>query len=76
MSLPADFVSAVNQLIPAQRRFDDPLSTLAFGTDASFYRLIPKLVAVEFGGSLKAEHGTGRNMAPFVELEWGPMPTN
>lgn len=29
------------------------------------------LVAVEFGGSLKAEHGTGRNMAPFVELEWG-----
>ena len=22
-------------------------------------------------GSLKAEHGTGRNMAPFVELEWG-----
>jgi D-lactate dehydrogenase len=26
---------------------------------------------VEFGGALKAEHGTGRNMAPFVELEWG-----
>lgn len=22
-------------------------------------------------GSLKAEHGTGRNMAPFVELQWG-----
>lgn len=22
-------------------------------------------------GSLKAEHGTGRNMAPFVEAEWG-----
>ena len=20
---------------------------------------------------LKAEHGTGRNMAPFVEMEWG-----
>lgn len=29
------------------------------------------LVAVEFGGSLKAEHGTGRNVAPFVALEWG-----
>lgn len=29
------------------------------------------LVAVEFGGSLKAEHGTGRNVAPFVRLEWG-----
>ena len=23
--------------------------------------------------SLKAEHGTGRNMAPFVEYEWGPQ---
>ena len=27
-------------------------------------------------GSIKAEHGTGRMVAPFVELEWGkkPMP--
>ena len=24
-----------------------------------------------FGGSLKAEHGTGRMVAPFVEMEWG-----
>ena len=24
-----------------------------------------------YDGSLKAEHGTGRNMAPFVEKEWG-----
>ncbi|MCP5084419.1 MAG: 4Fe-4S dicluster domain-containing protein, partial [Alphaproteobacteria bacterium] len=30
-----------------------------------------KMVVGEFGGSLKAEHGTGRNMAPFVEMEWG-----
>lgn len=44
MSLPATFIAEVNRLIPRQRRFDDPLSTLAFGTDASFYRLIPKLV--------------------------------
>ncbi|WP_445938016.1 FAD-binding and (Fe-S)-binding domain-containing protein [Pseudomonas sp.] len=44
MSLPAAFLTAVEHLIPADRRFDDPLSTLAFGTDASFYRLIPKLV--------------------------------
>jgi D-lactate dehydrogenase len=28
-------------------------------------------VAVRYGGALKAEHGTGRNMAPFVEKEWG-----
>ncbi|MBJ9978361.1 FAD-binding oxidoreductase [Pseudomonas sp. S75] len=44
MSLPAAFVRDVERLIPADRRFDDPTSTLAFGTDASFYRLIPKLV--------------------------------
>ncbi len=29
------------------------------------------MVVTEYGGSLKAEHGTGRNMAPFVEMEWG-----
>jgi D-lactate dehydrogenase len=29
------------------------------------------LVVERFDGSLKAEHGTGRNMAPFVEMEWG-----
>lgn len=29
------------------------------------------LVVHRFDGSLKAEHGTGRNMAPFVEKEWG-----
>lgn len=29
------------------------------------------LVVGKYRGSLKAEHGTGRNMAPFVELEWG-----
>lgn len=44
MSLPASFLTEADRLIPANRRFDDLLSTLAFGTDASFYRLIPKLV--------------------------------
>lgn len=29
------------------------------------------MVIEKFEGSLKAEHGTGRNMAPFVALEWG-----
>ena len=32
---------------------------------------IEELVVGRFNGSLKAEHGTGRNMAPFVEAEWG-----
>ena len=30
-----------------------------------------EIVAVKYKGSLKAEHGTGRNVAPFVEMEWG-----
>eukprot|EP00894_Picocystis_sp_ML_P002430 jgi/Pico_ML_1/52947/g3580.t1 len=30
-----------------------------------------ELVALKHNGSLKAEHGTGRNVAPFVEMEWG-----
>ena len=29
------------------------------------------LVVEEYDGSLKAEHSTGRNIAPYVELEWG-----
>ncbi|WDZ93543.1 FAD-binding and (Fe-S)-binding domain-containing protein [Nocardiopsis sp. HUAS JQ3] len=30
------------------------------------------LVVDRFDGSLKGEHGSGRNMAPFLEREWGP----
>ncbi len=30
-----------------------------------------ELVVHRFDGSLKGEHGTGRNMAPYVEQEWG-----
>ncbi len=30
-----------------------------------------RMVVEKYDGSLKAEHGTGRNVAPFVELEWG-----
>ncbi|GMH38900.1 hypothetical protein BSKO_06798 [Bryopsis sp. KO-2023] len=29
------------------------------------------IVATKHSGSLKGEHGTGTNMAPFVEMEWG-----
>jgi D-lactate dehydrogenase len=32
---------------------------------------VSDLVVNKYQGSLKAEHGTGRNMAPFVEMEWG-----
>ncbi len=32
---------------------------------------LPAIVLDKYDGSLKAEHGTGRFMAPFVEREWG-----
>jgi len=32
---------------------------------------VADLVVNKYDGSLKAEHGTGRNVAPFVEKEWG-----
>lgn len=34
------------------------------------------LVVDKYDGSLKAEHGTGRNMAPFVKREWGEKAFN
>lgn len=45
--------------ISAERLIDDPLRTLAYGTDASFYRLVPQLVVRvddedELGEILKA----------------------
>lgn len=36
-----------------------------------FIRDVVDLVVKKYNGSLKAEHGTGRNMAPFVATEWG-----
>jgi D-lactate dehydrogenase len=45
------------------RRFDE------------FLRELADVVSVRHGGALKGEHGTGRNMAPFLELEWGPEAT-
>ncbi|ART82481.1 4Fe-4S ferredoxin [Oceanisphaera profunda] len=48
--------------------FDSETERQRYG---NFMAAVTQLVAVEYQGSLKAEHGTGRNMAPFVELEWG-----
>jgi D-lactate dehydrogenase len=53
-------------------RFDDPDEIERY---AGFMRAMVELVAVRYGGSLKGEHGTGRNMAPFVLTEWGPVAT-
>lgn len=43
---------------------------------ARFMERIVQIVVDGYGGSLKAEHGTGRNMAPFVEREWGSVATD
>ncbi|MEV7521254.1 FAD-binding and (Fe-S)-binding domain-containing protein [Streptomyces sp. NPDC091371] len=42
---------------------------------AAFMDAFCRLTVERFDGSLKAEHSTGRNMAPFLELEWGPRAT-
>ena len=39
---------------------------------ARFMDDLVRLVVGRYGGALKGEHGTGRNMAPFIEAEWGP----
>jgi len=36
-----------------------------------FSRDLAQMVSLDYQGSLKAEHGTGRAIAPFVEQEWG-----
>ena len=38
------FYDDLRTVIPDTRLFNDPLRTLTYGTDASFYRLIPKIV--------------------------------
>jgi D-lactate dehydrogenase len=43
--------------------------------DAFMHELVD-LVVDKYDGSLKAEHGTGINMAPFVEREWGSAATD
>ena len=41
----------------------------------SFMTKLVELIVDKYDGSLKAEHGTGINMAPYVEREWGEKAT-
>ncbi|HEX9966563.1 MAG TPA: FAD-binding and (Fe-S)-binding domain-containing protein [Solirubrobacterales bacterium] len=41
----------------------------------AFMGKLVELIVGKYDGSLKAEHGTGVNMAPYVEREWGPEAT-
>ena len=55
--------------------------TAEFGKEGELERYdafladLVELIVDKYDGSLKAEHGTGINMAPFVEREWGPEAT-
>lgn len=49
-------------------KFDNPTQL------ANYENLMNDVIEItlsKYNGSLKGEHGTGRNMAPFVEQEWG-----
>lgn len=48
--------------------FDDQAEVMRYGR---FMDDIADVIVNKYDGSLKAEHSTGRNMAPFVEMEWG-----
>ena len=41
----------------------------------AFMAKLVELIVGKYDGSLKAEHGTGINMAPYVEREWGEKAT-
>ena len=41
----------------------------------AFMSKLVDLIVDKYDGSLKAEHGTGLNMAPYLEREWGPKAT-
>ncbi|HEY5052781.1 MAG TPA: FAD-binding and (Fe-S)-binding domain-containing protein [Solirubrobacterales bacterium] len=41
----------------------------------AFMSKLVELIVDKYDGSLKAEHGTGINMAPYVEREWGEKAT-
>jgi D-lactate dehydrogenase len=41
----------------------------------AFMQGLVELIVEKYDGSLKAEHGTGVNMAPYVEREWGEKAT-
>ena len=61
-ALEGNFHFIINQAFDSEaevRRYEDMIRDVA------------SLVIGKYDGSLKAEHGTGRNMAPFVEYEWG-----
>jgi len=61
-ALEGNYHFIINQAFDTQAAVDQYKSMMTEVVD---------LVVDKYDGSLKAEHGTGRNMAPFVRREWG-----
>jgi D-lactate dehydrogenase len=50
---------------------EDVRSPEAIERYGAFMQGLVELVVHKYDGAIKAEHGSGRNMAPFVKTEWG-----
>lgn len=50
---------------------EDVRSPQAVERYGAFLQGLVELVVDKYDGAIKAEHGVGRNMAPFVRAEWG-----
>ena len=61
-ALEGNFHFIINQSFDSQEEVD---------RYEAMIRDVAQMVVGKYDGSLKAEHGTGRNMAPFVSYEWG-----
>lgn len=68
----AGHASAGNLHFPLMIKFDQPGELERYDR---FMHALAALIVDRYDGSLKAEHGTGVNMAPFVEREWGSEAT-
>jgi D-lactate dehydrogenase len=68
----AGHASAGNLHFLLTPNFGEPADLDRYDT---FMHALVELIVDKYDGSLKAEHGTGVNMAPFVEREWGPRAT-
>jgi D-lactate dehydrogenase len=68
----AGHASAGNLHFQLTPDFTKPEDLARYG---AFMEELVELIVGKYDGSLKAEHGTGVNMAPYVEREWGAKAT-
>ncbi|MCW8090843.1 FAD-binding and (Fe-S)-binding domain-containing protein [Alteromonas sp. ASW11-130] len=55
------------------QRFDTQAEVLRY---QAMMDAVVELITIKYDGTLKAEHGTGRNMAPFLSNQWGQQSVN